>query len=121
MNGVMCQATALFLEREIHIVGTANIRQGGPGYTKLESVPGAASLPPLTVGYLQDRHYQSLQRDREDSEVGTVVYGDDPEAGTVVYGDDPEVGTVVSGDDPEAGTVVYGDDPEVGTVVTGDI
>jgi len=58
--GIMCQATALIVGREIRLVGTANIGQLGPGYTVLESVPGAEKLQPLTVGYYQDRHYQSL-------------------------------------------------------------
>jgi len=58
--GIMCQATALIVGREIRLVGTANIGQLGPGYTVLESVPGAERLQPLTVGYYQDRHYQSL-------------------------------------------------------------
>ena len=56
----MCQARALFLERNIHLVGTANIGQG-VAFTKLESVEEANEFPPFTVGYYQDRHYQSLQ------------------------------------------------------------
>jgi len=58
--GIMCQATALFVQRTIHIVGTANIGQGF-AFTKLESVDGSEDFPPFTVGYYQDRHYQSLQ------------------------------------------------------------
>ena len=71
------QATALVVGREVRLVGTANIGQPGPGYTTLESVPGADKMDPLTVGYYQvdarvqlyqfvihlstqDRHYQSL-------------------------------------------------------------
>jgi len=58
--GIMCQATALFVGRNVHIVGTANIGQGF-AFTKLESVEEAEDFPPFTVGYYQDRHYQSLQ------------------------------------------------------------
>jgi len=58
--GIMCQATALFVGRNVHIVGTANIGQGF-AFTKLESVEEAEEFPPFTVGYYQDRHYQSLQ------------------------------------------------------------
>jgi len=58
--GIMCQATALYVGRNIHIVGTANIGQGF-AFTKLESVEEAENFPPFTVGYYQDRHYQSLQ------------------------------------------------------------
>merc|ERR1719369_1314517 len=60
--GVMCQATALFVGRNVHIVGTANIGQGF-AFTKLESIEEADNFPPFTVGYYQDRHYQSLQED----------------------------------------------------------
>ena len=60
--GIMCQATALFVGRTIHIVGTANIGQGF-AFTKLESVEEADNFPPFTVGYYQDKHYQSLQDD----------------------------------------------------------
>lgn len=60
--GVMCQATALYVGRAIHVVGTANIGQMGCGFTTLESVDGSEDLEPFTVGYLQDHHYQSLQK-----------------------------------------------------------
>jgi len=60
--GIMCQATSLYVGRNIHIVGTANIGQGF-AFTKLESVDDADSFPPFTVGYYQDKHYQSLQED----------------------------------------------------------
>jgi len=60
--GIMCQATSLYVGRNIHIVGTANIGQGF-AFTKLESVEEANSFPPFTVGYYQDKHYQSLQED----------------------------------------------------------
>jgi len=61
--GIMCQATALYVERNIHIVGTANIGQGY-AFTKLESIEGAEEFPPFTVGYYQDKHYQSLQENQ---------------------------------------------------------
>merc|ERR1712034_117339 len=45
---------------------------GGFAFTKLESVEEAENFPPFTVGYYQDRHYQSLQErplvDREASQ-----------------------------------------------------
>merc|ERR1719187_896494 len=65
--GIMCQATALFVGRNVHIVGTANIGQGF-AFTKLESIEEADSFPPFTVGYYQDRHYQSLQELRHQSD-----------------------------------------------------
>ena len=34
--GIMCQATALYLERNIHVVGTANSGKKNQGYTILE-------------------------------------------------------------------------------------
>ena len=30
-------------------------------FTKLESGPGAENYPPLTIAYLQDKHFQSLE------------------------------------------------------------
>ena len=70
--GIMCQATALYVGRNIHIVGTANIGQGS-AFTKLESVEEAENYPPFSVGYYQDRHYQSLQeRPLEDRETPQV-------------------------------------------------
>ena len=39
---------------------TANIGKPGPGYTTLESIPGAENAVPLTVAYYQDKHFQSL-------------------------------------------------------------
>ena len=63
--GIMCQATALFVGRNIHIVGTANIGQG-EAYTKLESVEESTKFPPFTVGYYQEQHYQSLQEGPKD-------------------------------------------------------
>jgi len=59
--GIMCQSTALYVGRNIHIVGTANIGQGF-AFTKLESIEGADEYSPFTVGYYQDKHYQSLQK-----------------------------------------------------------
>ncbi len=41
-------------------MGTANIGQPGPGYTTLESVESAKDLEPLTIGYFQNNHFQSL-------------------------------------------------------------
>ena len=56
------QATALYLGRNIMVVGTINSGPGDRGYTTLEGGPGADAHPPLYVGYYQDQHYQSLQR-----------------------------------------------------------
>ena len=47
----MCQATALFINLNIHIVGTANKN----GFTKLDAKD-------LYVGYYQDQHYQRLEQ-----------------------------------------------------------
>jgi len=60
--GIMCQATALLVKREIRLVGTANNGQPGLGFTTLESVEGANSQEPLTIGYYQGCHFQSLQK-----------------------------------------------------------
>ena len=58
-KGIMCQATSLYLGRNIHVVGTINA--GHPeNFTKV-GCPGADAFPPLYVGYYQDKHYQSLQ------------------------------------------------------------
>ena len=51
--GVMCQATALYLGRNIHIVGTKNTGTR-EGFTKLEGGGRADMLPPLYVGYYQE-------------------------------------------------------------------
>ena len=59
------QATALYLGRNIMVVGTINSGPGDRGYTTLEGGPGADAHPPLYVGYYQDQHYQSLQRTSE--------------------------------------------------------
>ena len=59
-RGLIFQATALFLKRTIHIMGTANMNQKGC-YTKLESVPEADKMQPLNIGYFQD-DYQSLEK-----------------------------------------------------------
>ena len=34
-------------------------------FTKLESGPGAENFPPLTIAYLQDEHFQSLEPTNE--------------------------------------------------------
>jgi len=73
--GIMCQATALYVGRIIHIVGTANIGQGF-AFTKLESTEEADSFPPFTVGYYQDRHYQSLQEDLQQQNTDVSVSSD---------------------------------------------
>ena len=70
--GIMCQATALYLERNIHIVGTANIGHS-VGYTKLEGTPEAANYPPLAIGNYQDLHYQSLEEVKETTKFNAVV------------------------------------------------
>jgi len=76
--GIMCQATALLVKREIRIVGTANNGQPGAGYTTLESVEGASRMEPLTVGYYQGSHFQSLQR-KEVMERGEQLLAEDSE------------------------------------------
>ena len=58
--GIMCQATALYLGREVIIVGTKNVGQGKTGYTKLDSVPGSGDLPKLYVAHYHNKHFQSL-------------------------------------------------------------
>ena len=58
--GIMCQATALYVGRNIRLVGTANIGQD-QSYTKLEAGEEADTLPPFYIGYYQDKHYQSLE------------------------------------------------------------
>jgi len=59
--GIMVQATALFLGRNIHIIGTANAG-GSQAFTKIEGGPGAEQFPPLYIGFYQGRHYVSLGR-----------------------------------------------------------
>ena len=63
-SGIMCQATALHLGRNINVVGTINANQAGPGYSVVEGGPGAENRDPLYVGYYQDQHYQSLKQIR---------------------------------------------------------
>ena len=64
--GILCQATALYLRQEIHIVGTVNFGQRVP-FTRLES--GSASTnPPLTIGHYYDQHFVSLTNRRETPE-----------------------------------------------------
>ena len=58
--GIMCQATALYLGREVRIVGTKNIGQGNLGYTQLDSLPGSRELPKLYVAHYHNKHFQSL-------------------------------------------------------------
>ena len=58
--GIMCQATALYVGRNIRLVGTANFGQD-QSYTKLEAGEEADTLPPFYIGYYQDKHYQSLE------------------------------------------------------------
>jgi len=60
-KGLICQATALMLKRNIHIVGTANKGQS-VSYTKLDSVAEADNFKPLNVGYYQDQHYHSIEK-----------------------------------------------------------
>ena len=67
-KGLICQATALMLKRNIHIVGTANKGQS-VSYTKLDSVAEADNFKPLNVGYYQDKHYQSLEKIDSDQDV----------------------------------------------------
>ena len=50
--GIMCQATALYLERNIHVVGTVNIGQSS-SFTKIEATSESDRYPPLTVGFYQ--------------------------------------------------------------------
>ena len=64
-QGIICQATALAVGREIRLVGTANIGQM-PGYTTIESLPGSERLKPLSVGYYQNIHFTSLTEKRND-------------------------------------------------------
>jgi len=102
--GVMCQATALFVGRNVHIVGTANIGQGF-AFTKLESIEEADNFPPFTVGYYQDRHYQSLQELRQsdgendniheesvDSGQGRKLFDEEKLLNESVFEDDSEFG-----------------------------
>lgn len=68
--GIICQATALFLERNIYIVGTANMGQP-TGFTIIEGTPESDKYPPLTIGYYQGEHYQSLEERLVFSETNT--------------------------------------------------
>ena len=68
-RGIICQATALYLGRNINVVGTVNARQAGPGYSVVEGGPCAENRDPLFVGYYQDQHYQSLKQIRGTSAV----------------------------------------------------
>lgn len=61
-RGIMCHATALYLGRNINVVGTINANEAGPGYSVVEGGPGAENRDPLYVGYYQDQHYQSLKQ-----------------------------------------------------------
>jgi hypothetical protein len=61
-DGIMCQATALYISRNIYIVGTKNSGPGDRGYTRLDGGPEADFYPPLFIGYYQDQHFQSLER-----------------------------------------------------------
>ena len=54
--GILCQATALILQRPIVVVGTNNEN----GFFILESVPSSENLPAFTIGHYYERHYQSL-------------------------------------------------------------
>ena len=56
-RGLMCMGAAFYLERNIHIVGTANI-DTPPGFIVLGE-PNPA--PPLYIGYYQNKHYVSLR------------------------------------------------------------
>ena len=59
-EGLIVQATALIIGRNIHIVGSANYSGQDRPYTVIESIPGSEIHPPLTIAYLQGLHYQSL-------------------------------------------------------------
>ena len=58
------QATALVVGREICLIGTANIGPM-PGYTTLESLPGTETKKPLTIGYYQNVHFNSLEENKK--------------------------------------------------------
>ena len=55
---IVCQSTALYLNRNIIIVGTAN--KQGKGFTTMESNDKLNQYTALSVGYYQDQHFQSL-------------------------------------------------------------
>ena len=59
-RGLICTVTAHLLKRNIHIVGNANSAECVK-YTKVESVPEANEYPPLTIGYIQNKHFQSIE------------------------------------------------------------
>ena len=53
-EGMICQASALFPERHIKIVGTLNRQQGNKAtrpYTLLDSVESSENLASLVIGY----------------------------------------------------------------------
>ena len=53
---IMCSKPSYkLLKRAISPVKTKT------SFTKLESGPGAENYPPLTIAYLQDKHFQSLE------------------------------------------------------------
>ena len=58
--GIMCQATAFYVGRNINIVGTANTGHS-QSFTKIQAGDEADKHPPFYIGYYQDKHYQSLQ------------------------------------------------------------
>ena len=60
---VIQSATAMFLERNINIVGTSNT--SGRGYTTVYGMGDADFQSPLWMGYYQNIHYQSLQQVKE--------------------------------------------------------
>ena len=61
-SGIMVQATAIYLERNIRLVGTINAGES-VSWTTVEARAGAGAelFPPLYIGYYQSQHYQSLQ------------------------------------------------------------
>ena len=59
-DGLICQATALLVGRQINLIGTANIGSK-EHFTKLESVQEANTLPPMNIAYYQNKYFQSLQ------------------------------------------------------------
>lgn len=60
-EGIMCQAMALIVRTKIQIVSTVDYSQQEDPFTSLESIPGNENLPPLTVGFIQNVHHQSLK------------------------------------------------------------
>ena len=98
--GYLCQATALYIGRDIRIVGTSNRGQKDP-YTVLSGGEGAEGLPPLYIGYYQGKHYQSLKLMGEDiSDKATKSHSDDhqePEDSGIMAGCGERDGTEESG------------------------